>query len=236
MVDKPKIETLQNKKLSGKKPGASTQQYLDIAEIRDDCVILKDGTLRAVMLVSSINFALKSEDEQNALISSYVSFLNSIDFPLQVVVQSRRLNIDDYMNRLRDAEKIQTNELLRAQIADYRQFVIELVELGQIMNKRFLVAVPYSPLANPTKGFFSRLKEVLSPAAAVRMKEDKFQERKYQLQQRVGLVSGGLQSMSLDVKQLDTQSLIELYYTVYNPDIFMSEKLAPLGQLQVEAQ
>lgn len=237
MADKkPKVETMQSKKLAGGKPAHSTEQYLDIAEIRDDTVIMKDGTLRAVIIVSSINFALKSEDEQNAIISSYVSFLNSLDFPVQIVIQSRKLNIDNYIGRLNEAEKNQTNELLRGQIVDYRQFVKELVELGQIMNKRFFVVVPFNPYSNKGKSWWQRFQEVLSPGKAVRMKEAQFQDRKRDLSLRLSLVSGGLQSMGLAVTQLDTQGLVELYYTVYNPDIFLTEKMAPLSEINVEMQ
>src|SRR3989339_1782396 len=104
----------------------ATQLHLPIAEIKDGVVILKDGTLRAVMLASSINFSLKSEDEQNAIISSYVGFLNSLDFPIQIVVQSRRLQIRPYLDRLIKMEREQVNELLWIQTADYRSFVEEL--------------------------------------------------------------------------------------------------------------
>jgi hypothetical protein len=128
---------MKSKKLANKKVSISTQQYLDIAEIKNDSVALKDGTLRAVLLVSSINFALKSEDEQNASISAYVSFLNALDFPLQIVIQSRKLNIDVYLEQLAQRERMLSNELLRAQISDYREYVKELVELGEIMSKRF---------------------------------------------------------------------------------------------------
>jgi len=225
---------MQNPKLVSPRPTASTQRYLDISEIKDDVVIMKDGSLRAVLLCSSINFALKSEDEQNALISAYVGFLNSIDFPLQVVMQSRRLNIEDYLNRLKDAEKEQKNDLLRIQIADYRSFVGELVELGQIMAKRFYVVVPYSPLSNQRKGFFARLGEALSPALSVKLREEMFKEKKRDLMLRVNHVSSGLASMSVQAIQLDSQGLIELYYNVYNPDIYEAEPLADIGKLQVE--
>ena len=103
---------MQSKKLSGGKPGVPSQRFLDIAEIKEDVVIMKDGTIRAVLLVSSINFALKNVDEQNAIVQAYMGFLNSIDFPLQVVVQSRRMNIDDYLHSLQEAERTQQNELL----------------------------------------------------------------------------------------------------------------------------
>lgn len=217
-----------------KKAMPSTQRYLDIAEVRDNVLIMNDGTMRAVLLVSSINFALKNEDEQTAIVSSYVSFLNSLDFPVQIVIQSRRLNISDYLNRLSDSEKTQTNELLRAQIADYRQFIRELVDLGQIMNKRFFCVVPYNPLSNKAKSWWERFRTVLSPTNAVRVKEELFLDRKRALDLRISLVSGGLGSMGLAVTQLDTQGLVELYYTVYNPDIFLSEKMSKIEDLNVE--
>src|SRR3989339_2290658 len=158
---------MQSKKLAGKKVGVSTRERLDIAEIREDCVVLKDGTMRAVMIISSINFALKSEEEQNAIIAAYVSFLNAIEFPLQIVIQSRKLNIDAYLERLRKAEKEQGNDLLKIQIADYREYVKELVEMGSIMSKRFYVAVPYEPLSDKRKGFWTRFSEVLRPGSII---------------------------------------------------------------------
>ncbi len=229
-----KVETMQSPKLAGNKPGASAQEYIDIAEIRDNVIIMKDGTLRSVILVSSINFALKSEDEQTATVQSYVSFLNSLDFPMQVVIQSRKLNIDNYLMRLRDAEKIQTNELLRNQIGDYRQFIKELVELGQIMSKRFFVVVPYNPGSNKAKSWWERFQEVMSPARSVKFKNEQFLNRKQSLDLRMNLVMGGLQSMGLTISPLDTQGLVELYYTVYNPDIFLSEKMGNINDLQLE--
>ncbi len=225
---------MMSKKLAGKKPSASTQSFLDIASIHDDVVVMKDGTLRSVLLVSSINFSLKSEDEQNALISAYASFLNSLDFPIQIVIQSRPLNIDNYLLRLEQTEKDQKNELLKMQITDYRNFVREMVDLGQIMSKRFFVTVPYNPLSNKRKSFFSRLQEIIVPALSVRLQREKFLQRKKDLMMRVDNVMGQLQSMGLNAVMLDTQSLIELYYNSYNPDIADTEKLVEVGKLQVE--
>ena len=223
---------MKNKKKKNKKP--STQLHLPISSIKDGTVILRDGTLRSVLITSSINFALKSEDEQNALIFSYVGFLNSIDFPLQILVQSRKLQIKPYLDSLVESEKKQTNELLRMHTADYRSFVEELVNLGDIMTKRFYVVIPYDPMSNRKKGFFARLKEVLKPAITVRLKEERFQKRKSDLDSRVRHVMGGLQSVGLEVAQLDTQSLIELYYSTYNPDISFFEGLKPVGDLRIE--
>lgn len=227
-------QAMQSKKLAGSKPGPSTQRFLDIAEIREDTVILKDGTLRAVLLISSINFALKSEEEQEAIIAGYVGFLNALEFPLQIVIQSRKLNIEGYINRLVESEKTQTNELLKAQIADYRAFIGELISLGEIMAKKFFVVVPYDPFTNKRKGFFSRLQEAFQPASAVRLKEKQFQDRKHDLESRVDNVASNLNSLGLQSVRLDTQTLIELYYSVYNPDVAETEKLADVGKLQVE--
>ena len=127
---------MQNEKHSGSKPGPSTARYLDIAELRDDVVIMKDGTIRAVIMTASINFALKSPEEQDAAIQGYVSFLNALEYPIQIVIQSRRMNIDLYIQRLRDTQKLQQNELLKAQINDYIGFVSELVTLGDIAWRR----------------------------------------------------------------------------------------------------
>ncbi len=229
-----KIETLNNPRLAGAKPGPAVQRYLDIAEIRDDVVILRDGTVRAVLAVSSVNFSLKSEEEQEAIISAYVGFLNSLDFPIQIVIQSRRLNIEDYLNRLAEAERGQANELLKAQIADYRQFVDELISMGQIMSKRFYVVVPYDPMSNKRKGFFTRAQEIFTPGSAVHLKEERFQARKKSLMSRVDAVMSNLASMSLTSTMLDTQSLIELYYSVYNPDIFESEKMVDASRVRLE--
>ena len=222
-------------KNKSKKPSApATKLFLPIAEIKDGVVVLKDGTLRAVLMSSSINFALKSEDEQNALVSSYVSFLNSIDFPLQIAVQSRKLQVQPYIDQLLSQEKQQTNELLRVQTADYRAFIQELVEIGEIMTKKFYVIVPYDPLSNKKKSFYSRFKEVLKPALSVRLKEEVFQRRKKDLDMRVRNISAGLTSIGLNIVPLDTQALIELYYSTYNPDIIFSESVGDINKLQVD--
>lgn len=221
-------------KKKSKSKAPSTQSHLPIAEVKDGVVVMKDGTLRKVLMTSSINFALKSEDEQNALIGSYVGFLNSLDFPLQIVVQSRKLQIQPYLDRLAGLQKEQTNELLSVQMADYRAFVEELVEIGQIMTKRFYVVVPYDPLSNKKKSFWTRLKEVMKPTLTIKIKEEKFQKKKGELDMRVRKVTSGLESMGLTIVELDTQALIELYYTTYNPDIAFAESLAPIDTLQIE--
>lgn len=225
-------------KLSKPKAGPPTQRYLDIAEIREDVVVMKDGTLRAVLLVSSINFALKSEDEQQATVQGYMQFLNGLEHPIQVVIQSRRMNIDGYMAQLKKQEETIQNELLKAQIRDYMSFVTELVELGEIMQKHFFVVVPYDPseTGEKRKSFVTRVQSALSPAKLLKLNAKQFNDRKSILLQRIANVSAGLQSMGLQVAMLDTQGLIELYYTCYNPQVLDTQKLSDINKLQVETK
>jgi hypothetical protein len=225
---------MKSEQLAKSKEGPPTQKYLDIAEIRDDMVILKDGTVRAVLLVSSINFALKSQEEQEAIIQSYVTFLNSINYPIQIVIQSRQMNIDNYLESLADYKKKTENDLLKAQIADYTDFVQELVELGEIMQKSFYVVVPYDPLRDEQKGFFQRFQEVFQPSAAAKLSRKQLEDRLEKIDRRVNHVMGELRSMNLDAVRLDTEGLIELYYNVYNPELFDKQPLEDINKVRVE--
>lgn len=204
-------------------------------EIKDDVVVVKDGTLRAVVLVSSINFALKSEDEQNAIIQAYTQFLNSFEFPVQIVIQSRKLDIDEYLNRLEKTEKEQTNELLKMQTREYRQFVGELIELADIMSKRFYVVVPYNPVTRKkSSGFVDQLKEALAPTQVIQLKREQFEKYRIEVAKRVDFIVSGLSAMGLKAVNLDTQSLIELYYNTYNPDTYDQQPLVPVEKLRLE--
>jgi hypothetical protein len=223
-------------KLAKNKTSTSTQQYLDIAEIRDDIVILKDGGMRAVLLASSVNFALKSEDEQNAIIQSYIMFLNSLDFPIQIVIQSRQLNMDKYLEELKVKQKEQTNELLSEQIGEYYQYIKELITLGEIMSKRFYIVVPYSvgDKKNAHKGFFAQVGTVISPAKLILLSDKLFNQNALKLRNRVEKVASGLAGLGVTGVQLNTQSLIELYYNSYNPELSQSQKLPDEKQLKVD--
>lgn len=225
---------MRNKKLAGNRPTTSTQRFLDIAEVRDDMVVLNDGSVRGVLLVASINFDLKAEDEQAAIISSYVGFLNTLDYPLQIMIQSRPLNIDDYFQRLKKMEKEQTNELLRIQTADYRQFVEELLTLEKIMSKKFYIVVPYSPVADKGRKFINRFGSVFSSAKVVRLSRKRFEEFNAQLNKRCNFIQAGLGSMGLRSQRLNTQALIELYYNSYNPSMFQKQPLEDVNKLNVE--
>ena len=212
----------------------STQKYLDISEIKNDCVSLKNGTLRAILLVSSINFALKSEDEQTAVIQSYVRFLNTLDAPMQILIQSRPFNIKPYLAYLDELRKAQRNELLKAQMIDYIDFVKELVQMGEIMIRRFYVVIPYNPLGDKKRGLFSRISDVFSASAIVKIKQERFEKYREALFRRVDNTVSALGSMGLKSVPLDTQSLIELFYNVYNPAEAETQKLPALKDLRVE--
>lgn len=213
---------------------ASTQKFLNIAEIRDNVVILKDGTMRAIILCSSINFALKSEEEQNALISGYMEFLNSLEYPLQIVVQSRKLDVESYINRLKDAQKKQTNELLKVQITSYLDFINELIEIGEIMTKKFFLVVPFNPLGSKSKGFWARLKESFNVGQQIKIKKEKFQQYKQELDLNVANIQSSLTSLGLDNVVLDTQSLIEVFYNIYNPKTSQVQKVREISQIGFE--
>lgn len=221
-------------KLVRKKATPSTQQYLDILEIRDDTVILKSGSLVAVLLVSSINFSLKSDEEQEAVIGAYVSFLNTIDFPLQVVIQSRRLDIDNYLESLKEVEKQQPNELLKMQTEQYRRYIGELVQMNDIMAKRFYIVIPFAPKVDRPGKFFSRLFDVFSPSESIHLKQQQFDKYRAELFKRVDNTMNALSSAGLQSQPLRTQELIELYYNSYNPETSRQEKLDDVRKLSLE--
>ncbi len=221
-------------KLAKNKTNASTQKYLDIAEIRDNVVVLKDGSIRKVLLASSINFALKSEDEQNAIIQGYLSFLNSIDFPIQIVVQSRKLNMDKYLEELKLKMQEQTNDLLRNQISEYRKFVHELISLGNIMGKKFYIIVPYNPKGDPRKGFLSQVASIFTPAKTITISDKLFNQYLEKLESRANKVIGSLSGIGITAAPLETQSLVELYYTSYNIQLSEIEKLPSREKMKID--
>ena len=221
----------------GKSKGIpSVQRYLDIAEVRDGLVILRNGSLRAVLMVSSINFALKSQEEQEAIIFHFQNFLNSLDFSVQILISSRKLNIEDYYKMLTIREKEQANELLKIQIGEYRNFIRELVEMANIVSKTFYITVPFSPVEELTdlgKGLIGQVGSKKTAKQAYVFKEEEFGKNKGQLLQRVQHVANGLAGMGLKMTSLNTQELIELFYTLYNPSISEHGGLAAVEELDI---
>ncbi len=197
--------------------GSPTQNFLKISEIRDDTIIMNDGTLRAVLAVSSTNFDLKSQEEQNALIYSYQRFLNSLEFHIQILMQSRKMDIAEYTEKLKRVMERQSNELLRMQTSEYIDFINRLVESANVMNKNFYVIVPYEMSVTPAGGttFLSKLFGK-SKTQEISSREASFASYQKQMEERVGSVSSNLASSGLRVVRLNTDQLIELVYNSYN--------------------
>lgn len=202
-------------------PDNATQQFLEIKEIREGILLLKNNSIRGVLMCSSINFALKSEEEQTAIIYGFQSFLNSLDFFCQIVVQSRKINITPYLDSLKDLEDKQTNELLRKQTASYREFIKNLVTGDTIMTKNFYVVVPYS-LAE-IFGVSSAINQLnifknTSSQQSKPMSDEDFQRCKTQLWQRMEYIAMGLRRCGLEAVPLTTPELIELFWSIHHPD------------------
>jgi hypothetical protein len=198
----------------------AAQDFINIDSIRDGVIVMKDGGLRAVLMASSLNFALKSEDEQDAITFQYQNFLNSLDFSLQFVAHSRKLNILPYLDTLRDRVKEEPNELLKVQIEEYIDFVKSFVELSNIVAKTFYVIIPFNPSIIARGGLLGPIMSFLSPPSASQKKggkQDQFAEFKAQLFQRVDEVALGLVRVGVRTAPLDTEELIELFYGLYNP-------------------
>jgi hypothetical protein len=228
------MESLHSKKLSkNDEAGKAAQQFVDISEIKDDVVVLKNGALRAVLMVSSINFDLKSTDEQEAIVAAYQNFLNSLDFPLQILVNSRRLDINPYIELLDEKEKEQNNELLRFQISEYRNFIKNLVNTSNIMTKTFYVIVPFAFTEGKKEGFVDRIKVALNPKQAILEKGMEFENFKNQLWQRVDHIIAGLEGTGIRMIPLKTPELIELYYNAYNPAVIKSAEKIEAEELKL---
>lgn len=193
----------------------ASQDFVPVKEIRQGVVILKNDEMRRVLLASSINFALKSYDEQHAILRQFQSFLNTIDFSVQFYVQSRKLNIEPYLAILAEREGQQDNDLMRIQLREYMDFVRTFVNEVDIMTKNFFVVVPYSPsIVNVEK----KLTTFISSGHKKRDADETFVENRTQLEQRVSIVEQGLNRIGIRTAALEEAELIELYYHIFNPD------------------
>ena len=195
---------------------AATQDFVSIRDIKDNVIIQKNGQMRMVLLASSINFALKSVDEQRGILLQFQNFLNTLDFDLQIYIQSRRLNIEPYLDLLRSLDTKQDNDLMRIQIREYIEFIRTFTKDIDVMSKNFFVVIPYSPL----KVDFSRgITDLLTPKKSSQKtpNEMQFEEHRIQLEQQVGLVTAGLARVGVRTITLQKDDLVELYYHLYNP-------------------
>ncbi len=197
----------------------STKKLVEIANIIDNIVLLKNGSLRAVIEVSAINFELRSEGEQIAILQNFQRFVNSIDFPLQIVVHSRKLNVDEYLKLIDQSSSTLTNELLKIQATEYSKFVKELSDLSNIMSKKFYLVVPFYVFEKPSKsGIMQSLKSIFKPSTVVKeLTPEQLETYKSQLLQRTELIFDGLIGLGLKAKTLERDDLMNMFYGLYNP-------------------
>jgi len=198
----------------------ATQKFVPIKDIRDQVVILDDNSLRAVIMTNSVNFSLKSKEEREAALYQFQNFFNTLDFPLQIYVQSRRLDIEPYLDKLREQQENQDNELLKIQTKEYIEFIKEFTDNVNIMTKSFFLIIPYYTAfqGGGSSGFLSGLLPGSGQQQDQQEKEDRsFEQRKMQVEQRVGVVEQSLSRTGLRTKRLGDKELEELYHSFYNP-------------------
>ncbi len=194
-------------------PSSATQQFVPIEKIRDGIITLKNGELRAILMTNSLNLSLKGQDEQLAILSQFQNFFNSLEFPVQLFIQSRRLNIKPYITLLEEREKEVREDLIKLQIREYNKFIKSFTDNANIMTKHFFVTVPY--LAPTTSGGgmfpFGDKKDVMSE------ENRNFETARMQLEQRLSVVSQGLSRFGVRSQKLNTEEVVELFYKIFNP-------------------
>jgi type IV secretory pathway VirB4 component len=219
----------------------STQNLLQIAEVRDGIVIMNDGSFRSVVMVKSINFDLMSAQEQEAVEYSFQNFLNSLYFPIQIFVHSQKVDLQPYIDKLDKVRREQDNMLLALLMEDYISFISDLGQQTNIMDKRFYVVIPFFPHLDVQKALTSS-KAFLSGLTAlfenkeqhVVINEADLEKAKTELRNRVQAVLDGLRQCNIQGLPLDTQELIELYYDTYNPDTATRQPLRNFGDLDAD--
>ena len=193
----------------------STQKFVPVQDVHDNVLILKDGKMCVILLASSINFALKSQEEQQAILQQFQTFLNTLDFSLQIYIQSRRLNIEPYLAQLAEQESGQYNDLMRIQLREYIDFVRKFTTEVDVMTKNFFVVVSYTPSRiNAQKGITNLFSGSSGQPTTER---STFEEHRTQLDQRVNVVEQGLNRLSVRTVPLQDDDLVELYYHIFNP-------------------
>lgn len=233
--------TVQAPTIAPKSNPNSTQNTLQMAEVRDGIVIMNDGSFRSVIMVKSINFDLMSPEEREAVEYSYQGFLNSLYFPIQISIRSQRVDLAPYIEKLDKIRTEHDNMLLALLMEDYINFMDQLSVQTNIMDKKFYVIIPYFPIADvqktikASKGLVSGLSDMFSkkPQNQITINEADLVKAKDELRNRVQSVLGGLMQCGIQGLPLDTQELIELYYDSYNPDTATRQQLKNFGDLSV---
>lgn len=210
--------------------GITTQQFIDIAGIQEGIIIMKNGGYRLILQLSAINFSLKSEEEQNSIIFQYQSFLNSLHFPIQVVIQSKLLDLNPYIKKIQALKEKQTNELIRLQTEDYIDYVSQLINVANIMKKTFFVVVSYDPTTIKSSSIIDKIFRKDEPAS-LRVSDQDFKRYKEQLTERANITASGLGSMGLHCTQLTTEQIIEMFYKIYNPETADKERFSDVNTI-----
>lgn len=196
----------------------ATQEFVPIKEVRDGIIVLKDGGLRAIVLANSTNLSLKSSDEQRATILQFQSFLNTLDFSVQISVQSRKLDIRPYLLLLENRMKVQNEPLLKLQTREYIDFIKDFTESVSIMTKSFFVTVPYTHKGfKSDSGILSSLFSKKSKAEIKAAEQSDFEEKRSQVEQRTSVIQQGLARCGIKSAQLGTEEVVEVFYKVFNP-------------------
>jgi hypothetical protein len=199
----------------------ATQEFVPIKEIRDGIIVLKDDSLRAIVLANSVNLSLKSDDEQKATILQFQNFLNTLDFPIQISVQSRRLNINPYLQTLENRLGLQNEPLLKLQTKEYIEFIRNFTDSVAIMTKNFFIVVPYTHTtlqsSSGAMGNFFKIFSKKSNAETKMASQADFEEKRSQLEQRLSVIEQGLGRCGIKSVQLGTEEVVEVFYKVFNP-------------------
>ena len=196
----------------------AAQEFVPIKEVRDGIIVLKDDSLRAIVLANSINLSLKSDEEQKATILQFQNFLNTLDFSIQISVQSRRLDIRPYLLLLEDRMKVQNEPLLKLQTKEYIEFIRNFTDSVSIMTKSFFVVVPYThTILKSDSGMLGRIFGRRNKEEIKTAKEEDFEEKRSQLEERVSVIQQGLSRCGINSAQLGTEEVVEVFYKVFNP-------------------
>lgn len=207
-------------------PGKPSQDFVPIKDIRGNVMVLNDGSLRMILMASSLNFGLKSADEQEAIILQFQNFLNSLEFPVQIFIQSKRLDIRPYLQMLQEREKAQLIDAMKIQVHEYIEFIRRFAEQTNIMSKSFFIVVPYSRggISKVSSGGF--LGNVGGMIGLGKQDERKglskeevqdFEESRTQLEQRISVVEDGLSRCDIRTTRLGAEEITELFYRKFNP-------------------
>lgn len=213
----------------------STQQFIDIAGMKNGVIIMKDGSYRLILQVNAVNFALKSEQEQNSIIFQFQSFLNSLHFPIEISIRSRRLDLTPYLNKISTIAQNQTNELTRIQAEDYIGFVGKLITIANIMKKSFYVAIQHNTINVKNTGLFDKFFNKNSQTFDhVKISDVDFKQSTDKLTEKANIVANGLGGLGIHCQQLSTEEIIELFYSIYNPDESTKQRITDVSQIDAQ--